>query len=77
MTDSAANLQRLLVQLDSKYLGQAQTFLEYLVFLQQKERGDEVALPKTLNGRLKKAQQFKGDAPFPNTSLSKYDVYEQ
>ncbi len=27
--------------------------------------------------RLKKAQQFKGDAPFPNISLTKYDVYGQ
>ena len=27
--------------------------------------------------RLKKARQFKGDAPFPEVKVSKYDVYEQ
>jgi len=80
MTHPTDNLQRLLLQLDPKYWEQVQMFLQYLVFLQQKEQNyeiDQSRPPNKYNDRLEKVRAFKGDAPFPEVKISKYDVYEQ
>ncbi|MEO6758374.1 MAG: hypothetical protein ABIO24_02890 [Saprospiraceae bacterium] len=78
MASAPANLERLLLQLDPKYWEQVQMFLQYLVFLQQKEqRESQPQSSKDYADRLEKARAFKGDAPFPEVKTSKYDVYEQ
>jgi hypothetical protein len=70
----------LLPKLEPKYQTQLYGYLEFLIFLQQKETSIKSAKKKTIekgNLRLNALKQFKGDAPFPNFELSKYDVYEQ
>ncbi len=67
-----------LLKLDQKYLIQVEAYLEYLMFLQQKESENISNLkPVEENERLKILRQFQGDALFPDVNTSKYDVYEQ
>lgn len=76
-------IERILLQLDQKYLDQVETYLEYLMFLQQKEAGPTNSIsetpeyPSIETERLNLIRQFKGDAPYPDVNISKYDVYEQ
>ena len=76
-------IERILLQLDQKYLDQVETYLEYLMFLQQKEAGSTNSIsetpeyPSIETERLKLIRQFKGDAPYPDVNISKYDIYEQ
>lgn len=72
MPETTARIEKLIQQLDSRSLEQLQTYLEYLVLLQQKVR--EQPFEKS---RYEIIRQFKGDAPFPNVNVSKYDVYAQ
>lgn len=67
-----------LLKLDQKYLIQVEAYLEYLMFLQQKE-SEKISDLKPIeeNERLKILRQFQGDALFPDVNTSKYDVYEQ
>lgn len=72
MSDNIVQIEKLLLQLDSKSLEQLQAYLEYLVFLQKKD------VNKTEGkSRYELMQRFKGDAPFPGVNVSKYDVYAQ
>lgn len=72
-----------LLKLDQKYLMQVEAYLEYLMFLQQKELTQKESenisnlKPVEENERLKILRQFQGDALFPDVNTSKYDVYEQ
>jgi hypothetical protein len=76
-------IERILLQLDQKYLDQVETYLEYLMFLQQKEAEPINSIseanehPSLENKSLQLFRQFKGDAPYPDLNISKYDVYEQ
>jgi hypothetical protein len=53
------------------------------MFLQQKEAEPINSIseanehPSLENKRLQLFRQFKGDAPYPDLNISKYDVYEQ
>ena len=83
MTRHLATLKDKLMQLDQKYLDQVEAYVEYLVFLQQKESPQKESInTPTLessdeNERLNILRQFQGDALFPEVNTSKYDVYEQ
>jgi hypothetical protein len=74
-------IEQLLVQLEPKFLSQVQDYLEYLVFLQQQKRQPRAAAKnaqvQTQQHKLSALRRFKGDAPFPNISVSKSEVYEQ
>jgi hypothetical protein len=76
-----SKIEQLLVELEPKFLSQVQDYLEYLIFLQQqkhkshKETQHTQASPK--NNPLSDLRHFNGDAPFPNVSVSKSDIYEQ
>jgi hypothetical protein len=76
-------IERILLQLDQKYLDQVETYLEYLMFLQLKDNDSvDYSLmthnsPNEEHERLQFIKQLKGDAPYPNVNISKYDVYEQ
>lgn len=83
MSAHFTTIERMLSQLDQKYLDQVEAYIEYLVFLQQKESIQDGSSSQPIpndspeNDRLNILRQFKGDAPFPEMSTSKYDVYEQ
>lgn len=78
MSAHFATIEDKLHKLDQKYLDQVEAYLEYLMFLQQKESEDITnQKPAEENERLSILRQFKGDAPFPEVNISKYDVYEQ
>lgn len=78
MSAHFATIEDKLLQLDQKYLDQVEAYLEYLVFLQQKESGNKpTTQPAEENERLRILRQFQGDALFPEVNISKYDVYEQ
>lgn len=82
-------VEKLIHQLQPKYLQELRHYLEYLLFVQDKEaKPSNGAKEKPANKsveptgegvpeRLRLLQQFKGDAPFPRFPTSKYDVYEQ
>lgn len=74
-------IEQLLVQLEPKFLSQVQDYLEYLVFLQQQKRQSRAAAKNAYEqaqqNKLSALRRFKGDAPFPNISISKSDIYEQ
>jgi len=78
MSAHFATIEDKLLQLDQKYLDQVEAYLEYLMFLQQKESENTSSHESVEeNERLNILRQFRGDAPFPDMSTSKYDVYEQ
>jgi hypothetical protein len=66
-----------------------QQVLDYIEFLlakyqttgkpgtERKKGGDKKLAEKDIPERLKIAMQFKGDAPYPDMPISKYDWYEQ
>jgi len=80
-------VEKLIQQLEPKYLQDLQTFIEYLLFVQQKqsngngkaagqieaEKESEEDIPE----RLKIAHKYFDSAPKPHFPVSKYDVYEQ
>lgn len=87
MITSNNHIGILLHQIEPKYMLQLQNYIEFLIFLQQKERSESLpgatanvistAPKREGSARLQAIRAFKGDAPFPQTEVSKYDVYEQ
>ncbi len=80
MTANSISIEQVLGQLEPKYLSQLQAYLDYLMFLQQREMGQKptkIITKKAKNPRLLAVQKFKGDAPFPTVTVSKFDFYEQ
>ncbi len=81
MSGHLANIEKLLSELDPKYLDRVEDYLNYLIFLQEKEARVNIGhgLERGVDGkaRLKIMQQFKGDAPFPDAITSKHDTYLQ
>lgn len=75
-----SKIEQLLVQLEPKFLSQVQDYLEYMLFLQQQKRQSHTTKKNTQQHRkdvLSSLNRFKGDAPFPNISVPKSDMYEQ
>ena len=86
-------VEKLIHQLEPKYLQDLLNYLDYLLFVQKKqaeangkaekkptaEKKPEAAKPAEENipERLRIARQFAGDAPYPHFPTSKYDVHEQ
>lgn len=75
----ASRIENLIHQLEPKFLTRLQEYLEYLLSVQKNKQRVE----KTSDTNEDKAttlstlKKFKGDAPFPNITISKSDIYEQ
>lgn len=74
-----SKIEQLLVQLEPKFLSKVQEYLEYLVSIQQHKFRAPAKKNKEQkhSDRLLDLRRFKGDAPFPNVTVSKSDIYEQ
>lgn len=83
MNIQSTDIEYLLKQLNPKYLRDVKTYLEYLLYTQQKDTiqpplsGKKPDRKDVIKERLESFQAFKGDALFPDVVISKYDVYEQ
>lgn len=76
----ASKIEKLLIQLEPKFLAQVQDYLEYLIFVQEQKRKNTVLKKKEAQKQddaLAALRHFKGDAPYPNIFVSKSDFYEQ
>jgi hypothetical protein len=74
----ASKIEQLILQLEPKFLSQAQDYLEYLIFLQQQKRQNiKHTKNQKKNDKLNDLRHFKGDAPYPNVIVTKSDFYEQ
>jgi len=90
---ATVEIEKLIHQLKPKYLQELVNYLDYLLFVQQKQSGangkaekepavdvkpeTEKQVEEDIPERLRIARQFAGDAPHPDFPTSKYDVYEQ
>lgn len=69
---STTEIEKIVHRLTPEFLEELKAYLLDLV-----KRQERVAGKKQPDERLKSALKFKGDAPFPNISVSKADYYEQ
>jgi hypothetical protein len=80
MVNIPIQIEKLIQQLDPIQTNSLQSYLEYLVYVQQNSKHKETdALDTQRTEKAEKLnflQQFKGDAPF-KVDISKFDVYEQ
>lgn len=88
---ATTEIEKRIRQLEPKYLQELAGFIEYLLFVQKKQKvkngkaqtkpteKTEMSMQREdeIPERLRIARQFAGDAPYPNFPTSKYDVYEQ
>ncbi|MBK9015488.1 MAG: hypothetical protein IPM82_16275 [Saprospiraceae bacterium] len=90
---ATVEIEKLINQLKPKYLQELVNYLDYLLFVQQKQSGAngraekkpaaevkpqaEKQVEEDISERLRIARQYAGDAPYPHFPTSKYDVYEQ
>ena len=90
---ATVEIEKLINQLKPKYLQELVNYLDYLLFIQQKQSGAngkaekkpaaeanpqaEKQVEEEIPDRLKILRQFKGIAPKPHFPVTKYDVYEQ
>jgi hypothetical protein len=80
MVNIPIQIEKLIQQLDPIQTNSLQSYLEYLVYVQQNSKAKATKVLDTQRTekaeKLKFLQQFKGDAPF-KVDISKFDVYKQ
>ncbi len=80
MVNIPIQIEKLIQQLDPVQMDTLQSYLEYLVYVQQNSNRKETDGLDTRRTekeeKLKFLKQFKGDAPF-KMDISKFDAYEQ
>ena len=84
---TAPQLQQIIGQLNEAELAKLEEYAELLLLRKQQPKKQKTKkngsasenrkVEKEMPERLRIAQQFKGDAPFPDMPTNKYDVYEQ
>jgi hypothetical protein len=80
MVNIPIQIEKLIQQLDPIQTDSLQSYLEYLVYVQQNNKLKATNVSGTQRTekeeKLKFLKQFKGDAPY-KMDISKFDVYEQ